>query len=175
MPVGTVPEELLTATEKTVAEWFPFDACRLPELPMPADAWQPERGQYESVTIMKALAAARPPDAARLLGLTTADIAIPMLSFLFGQAQFNGPIALVSVSRLRQDFYGLPPDQDLLLERLAKEVLHELGHTCGLIHCPDSLCAMSLSTHVGLVDAKNASFCAVCGSQLVRRLTSSNG
>ncbi|HEY3440049.1 MAG TPA: hypothetical protein VGK29_04835 [Paludibaculum sp.] len=175
MPIGAVPEELLAATERTVAEWFPFDPYRLPPLPMPAAAWQPERGQYESVTIMKALAAACPPDAARLLGLTTADIAIPMLSFLFGQAQFNGPIALVSVSRLRQDFYGLPPDGELLVERLAKEVLHELGHTCGLIHCADPQCAMSLSTHVGLVDAKQASFCAVCGSHLVRRLTSSNG
>lgn len=175
MPIGAVPEELLAATERTVADWFPFDSYRLPPLPMPPSAWQPERGQYESVTIMKALAAACPPDAARLLGLTTADIAIPMLSFLFGQAQFNGPIALVSVSRLRQDFYGLEPDQNLLLERLAKEVLHELGHTSGLIHCADPLCAMSLSTHVGLVDAKQASFCAVCGSQLVRGLTSANG
>lgn len=175
MGVGPVPDELLAAAERTVTEWFPFNPFRLPTLPLPAEAWQPVRGQYESVLIMKALAAACPPDAARFLALTAADIAIPMLSFLFGQAQFNGPVALVSISRLRQDFYGLPPDPELLLQRLAKEVLHELGHTSGLIHCPDSLCAMSLSTHVGLVDAKQASFCAVCGSHLVRRLTTPNG
>ena len=72
---------------------------------------------------------------------------------------FNGHVALVSVARLRQEFYGMPADGPLLLERLTKEVLHELGHTSGLIHCPAAECAMSLATHIGLVDTKQPAFC----------------
>ena len=73
-----------------------------------------------------------------ILGVTDVDLAIPMLSFLFGQAQLDGRVAVVSLCRLHQEFYGLPADRGLLRERTVKEVLHELGHTFGLAHCSDS-------------------------------------
>ena len=136
------------------AEWFPLPIRRLPALSIPESAYDAKRGQYQSVEIMKMLAQHAPSDASRILGVTDVDLAIPMLSFLFGQAQFDGPIAVVSLCRLHQEFYGLPPQESLLRERTAKEVLHELGHTFGLVHCSDPRCAMSLATHIELVDAK---------------------
>ena len=120
-------------------------------------------------------APANPGRASRVLGVTEVDLAIPMLSFLFGQAQLDGPIAVVSLCRLRQEFYGLPADESLLRERTSKEVLHELGHTFGLAHCSERKCVMSLATHVDLVDAKVERYCARCGLQLVRRFDSSRG
>jgi len=120
-------------------------------------------------------APANPGRASRVLGVTEVDLAIPMLSFLFGQAQLDGPIAVVSLCRLRQEFYGLPADESLLRERTSKEVLHELGHTFGLAHCSERKCVMSLATHVDLVDAKAERYCARCGLQLVRRFDSSRG
>ncbi len=92
-----------------------------------------------------------------------------MLSFLFGQAQLDGPVALISLSRLRQEFYGLPPDEPLLRERAVKEMLHELGHTFGLIHCSDAECSMSLSTDVSLVDSKHERYCPRCAAHLAHR------
>jgi archaemetzincin len=102
-------------------------------------------------------------------------LAIPMLSFLFGQAQFDGPIAVVSLCRLHQEFYGLPEREDLLRERTVKEVLHELGHTFGLVHCAETACAMSLSTHIQFVDLKAEKYCARCGTQLVQRFAREGG
>jgi archaemetzincin len=84
-------------------------------------------------------------------------------------------IALVSLCRLRQEFYGFPPNPDLLRERLTKELLHELGHTFGLTHCSRVECSMSLSTHVEAVDSKSAGWCASCGAHLARRFTSLKG
>ena len=121
------------------------------------------------------LAQHAPPDATRLLGVTDVDLAIPMLTFLFGQAHLDGPIALVSLCRLRQEFYGLPANESLLRERTVKEVLHELGHTFGLAHCSEPKCAMSLATHIELVDAKAEQYCARCGLRLVQRFTSQGG
>lgn len=173
--LGHVDAPLMDAAERTVLDWFPFDVTRMQEIRIEQDWFRPARAQYESVPMMQTLAAALPAGGARILGLTTVDISIPMLSFLFGQAQFNGPVALVSAARLRQEFYGMPADEPLLLERLTKEVLHELGHTSGLIHCPAAECAMSLATHIGLVDTKQPAFCKACGSQLVRHLTALRG
>jgi len=173
--VGSVASGVFEWIEAAAAAWFAFPIERLPPLAIPEGAYDASRGQCRSVEIMNALKRAAPADTARILGATEADLAIPMLSFLFGQAQLAGPVAVVSLCRLRQEFYGLPPDDELLRQRLVKETLHELGHTFGLTHCPDPKCAMSLATHIGLVDAKLERFCARCGSQLARRLARSHG
>lgn len=158
--------------ENAAAEWFPVPIEKLPAQPIPEGAFDAKRKQYQSVEIMKMLAQMVPPDHCRLLGVTEVDLAIPMLSFLFGQAQVNGSVALVSLCRLRQEFYGLPQDEEALRTRVAKEVLHELGHTFGLVHCNDPKCAMSLGTHIQRVDEKEEKYCERCGLQLVERFSS---
>ena len=77
------------------------------------------------------------------------DLYIPVLTFVFGEAQLSDGGAVVSAHRLRQEFYGMPTDPELLHERLLKESLHELGHTYGLRHCPDYTCVMSSSNGGG--------------------------
>jgi len=91
---------------------------------------------------------------------------VPMLTFVFGQAQLGGRVAIVSLARLRQEFYGLPADPILVRERAVKEALHEMGHAFGLVHCVDPLCAMSLSTQVEQVDAKLPDVCPSCRTLL---------
>jgi archaemetzincin len=76
---------------------------------------------------------------------------------------------------LQQEFYGLPAQEDVLRERTVKEVLHEMGHTFGLVHCSDRKCAMSLATHIELVDAKSEEYCSRCGLQLAQRFTADGG
>jgi archaemetzincin len=170
--IGDVPEQVMNWVENAASEWYPLPIRRLPALAVPETAYDPKRKQYQSVEIMKMLAQAAPSDAYRILGVADVDLAIPMLSFLFGQAQLDGRIALVSLCRLHQEFYGLPADEQTLRERTSKEVLHELGHTFGLVHCSDPRCVMSLATHIGLVDAKGEKYCERCGMQVVERFSS---
>lgn len=175
VPVGSVPEKALGWIENATAEWFPLPTRRMPPLVIPREAFDAKRNQYQSVEIMKMLARIAPGNDSRILGVTDVDLSIPMLSFLFGQAQFDGPVAIVSLCRLHQEFYGLPAQEGLLRERTVKEVLHELGHTFGLVHCLESTCAMSLATHIELVDAKAEQYCARCGLQLVQRFSREGG
>lgn len=173
--LGSVDFQVWPPIETAVAEWLPFPIARLAPLEIPESAYQPSRGQYQSVELLKALVQAAPVDTARLLGVTEVDLAIRVLSFLFGQAQLDGTLGLVSLCRLRQEFYGLPPDEELLRGRAVKEALHELGHTFGLRHCERAECVMSLATHIGLVDRKSERYCARCGAHLARRLAVRSG
>ena len=106
-----------------------------------------------------------PSTDSRLLGVTSLDLYIPTLTFVFGEAQLHGPCALVSTHRLRQEFYGLPPDPRLAAERLLKEAVHELGHTLGLRHCDDYRCAMAPSHGVEWIDLKSSRLCPDCQSR----------
>ncbi len=172
VPVGNVPEKVWEWIESAAGEWFPLPIRRGAPLGIPEAAYDLKRKQYQSVEIMRMLAQQAPADAKRVLAVTEVDLAIPMLSFLFGQAQLDGRIAVVSLCRLRQEFYGLPADETVLRERTVKEVLHEMGHTFGLVHCSDSNCVMSLATHIGLVDSKSEQYCSPCGVQLSERFAS---
>jgi archaemetzincin len=163
--IGEVADDDLSAIEAAIEQCIGFRPTRLDPLPDPAFAWDPRRGQYSSTAIMRQLLASGVPDG-KLVGITERDIYIPMLTFVFGQAQLNGQLALVSLARLRQSFYGLPEDRAVFLERAAKEFAHELGHTFGLLHCSDRRCPMSLSADIRQVDAKGATYCAACTALL---------
>lgn len=121
------------------------------------------RGQYYSTAILERLAADPLAEGgARLLGITEHDLYVPVLTFVFGEAQIGGPFALVSLHRLREEFYGLPPRPELLLQRAVKEAVHELGHTFGLRHCADWRCVMASTHSVERLDVKSEWFCAKC-------------
>ena len=122
----------------------------------------PERQQYHATLLVAGLLRHLPEPHCKIVGVTAVDLFIPVLTFVFGQSQLDGPGAIVSTHRLHPEFYGLPPDDGLLLERAIKETVHELGHAFGLVHCSDYRCVMHASTHVGEVDLKEAVLCGAC-------------
>lgn len=119
------------------------------------------RGQYYSTAILQRLERLCDPDA-RILGVTSCDLFVPVLTFVFGEAQLEGNCATVSLARLREEAYGLPAREHFLRERLLKEAVHELGHTFGLRHCSDWRCVMTSSHAVERLDVKSAEFCVAC-------------
>jgi archaemetzincin len=137
-------------------------------------AYDPSRDQYNSRRLLEMLHTLRPPEADRILGVTGLDLFIPVLTFVFGEAQLQGPASVVSYFRLDNRYYGLPEDPQLLQDRLVKEAVHELGHTFGLLHCPDTRCVMRSSTYVEQIDLKDSQFCMDCGETLHKRITSNS-
>ena len=121
----------------------------------------PGRGQFHSTAILQRLERAADRDA-RVLGITTCDLYVPVLTFVFGEAQLDGNCAVVSMARLQEEAYGMPGSEELLRERLYKEAVHELGHTFGLRHCNDWRCVMTSSHAVERLDIKTSEFCPAC-------------
>ncbi|MFZ0391840.1 MAG: archaemetzincin family Zn-dependent metalloprotease [Calditrichia bacterium] len=129
-------------------------------------SYSEDRNQYHSTLILSRLLDHLPPDGYKIVGVTAVDIYVPILTFLFGEAQFKGNGALVSTHRLYPEFYGLPVNPILLHQRLLKEILHELGHTLGLVHCPNYECVMKSSTYVEDIDLKKTGFCSSCRQEM---------
>jgi archaemetzincin len=128
----------------------------------PELAFDASRGQYNSSSILSRLLQQAPVTATRILGVIGVDLFVPVLTYVFGEAELGGRAAVVSSFRLDAELYGLPPDQGLLFERLLKESVHELGHTYNLVHCHDGRCVMTSSTYVEGIDLKLEAFCDAC-------------
>ena len=161
-PAGAaVPPGLLEELAAALGRAFRVP-CRVRAEPLDAGfAFDAARGQFHSTAILQRMAALGEPEV-RLLGVTPLDLYVPVLTFVFGEAQLEGGCALVSLHRLREEFYGLPASNDLLHERLTKEAVHELGHTFGLRHCHDWRCVMASAHGVERLDVKTADFCSAC-------------
>lgn len=166
LPIGDVGDDILAAAGEGLWRSFGYETAVLPRLGVPPGALDQTRMQYNSVMMLREVAARVPPGAVKLVGITAVDLFIPMLSFVFGQAQVGGSAALVSVARLYQEFYGIPANGRLMLSRAVKECVHETGHTFGLTHCPDNGCPMSLSNTVRQVDEKGDELCENCSIRL---------
>ena len=161
-PVGPAPAAVLTAVEEALGAAFRLQVRRLPALDEPARAFAPERAQWSSTAFLEVLLALVPRGATRLLGVTERDLFVPVLSFVYGQAQLGGKVAVVSLARLRPEFHGLPRSPEALARRAAAEAVHEVGHTFGLVHCPDRRCPMSLSVDIPDLDGKGTTPCPAC-------------
>jgi len=162
VPIGRFDRALLGSLAEGLTERL-HAACSLEPAALDAEfAYNPQRRQYHSTAILKKLLNHRSQDPWKVLAVTDLDLYIPVLTFVFGEAQLTEGRAVVSAHRLRQEFYGLPEDSGLLRERLLKEALHELGHTYGLRHCADYTCVMSSSYGVERIDLKQAAFCSAC-------------
>lgn len=161
VPVGDVDLGLLDRLAAAIAGRLGV-SCHVQVAPLdPAFAWEPRRNQYWSTSILKRLLETSAPDV-HVLGVASVDTFVPVLTFVFGEAQIGGRGALVSLHRLRNDFYGLPADEELLFERLVKEAMHEIGHNLGLRHCSDWQCVMTSSHAVEKLDVKTDAFCRLC-------------
>jgi archaemetzincin len=173
-PVGPAPGDVLSAVEAALGEAFGLEVRRLAAIEEPALAFRPERGQWSSVAFLEVLLSRVPPGASRVLGVTERDLFVPVLTFVYGQAQLGGQVAIVSLARLRSEFHGLPAAPAVLARRAATESVHEVGHTFGLVHCLDRRCPMSLSIDLPDLDGKTETPCAACralleGSREMRR------
>jgi archaemetzincin len=139
----------------------------------PEACFHGERQQYHSSELISRLQELAHPGGGRTLGVASVDLYIPILTFVFGEAQMGGTCAVISSYRLRQEFYGLPVDQEILGQRLVKEAVHELGHTLNLTHCEDYECAMAPSHAVEWIDLKQKIFCGSCQSRTAGALVAS--
>lgn len=162
LPIGNIVNETLCFLQEKIETRFDCSSKILEKIGIPEQAFDSKRDQYSSTQILRSILEVTPENALKIIGLTSVDLYIPVLTFVFGQAQLNGKAAVVSTHRLRQEYYELPPDNRLLLKRLSKEVIHELGHTFGMVHCLDTRCVMHLSNIIWEIDFKEDTFCESC-------------
>lgn len=179
-PLGDNEPDVLVSLRRALQETFGVPA-KVRDAPMEIVPFYDEkRGQYNSTAILHRIAggAASHPangnlkrdDGVCIMGITAYDLFIPILTYVFGEAALDGSVAVVSYHRFRNELYGLPVDRPLMIERLCKVAIHEIGHTLGLVHCTLQYCVMHSASYVEELDLKSPQFCPFCRNLLGHRL-----
>lgn len=163
LPLGDTPTAPCRELATDLASLLSLDT-RLASVraPLPDDGYDPRRGQTLAPRVLRGLRAARGTSDALVLGIANSDLYAPGLTFVFGQADIAGGVAVISLTRLYPAFYGRAHDEATFRRRAAIEGVHEVGHLLGLRHCASRSCVMFFSSTMSDSDEKGPIFCRNC-------------
>ena len=164
--LGDTPDGAEERVRSALLSCFKLNCEILSHEPQPEFALDALRDQYNSLEILDWLESRFPRPDRWIFGITNVDLAIPVLTFVFGEARLEGRSAVISTFRLREEFHGRPADTTVLLSRVEKEAIHEVGHMLGLTHCLDRNCVMYPSNSLAQTDVKSTRLCPGCRSSL---------
>ena len=165
-PIGEIGEEILDYLVTGLENVYGYPCRIAPPVRIPELSYSAVRDQYNAEVIVEKIMKTMPVDTEKLLGVVDVDLFVPHLNFVFGLAAGN--TAVISLKRLKPEYYGEKENEYLFRERALKEAIHELGHTFGLHHCPDIRCIMHFSNRLEDTDIKGPGFCKACKSRIGR-------
>ncbi|KKL62251.1 hypothetical protein LCGC14_2187070 [marine sediment metagenome] len=177
LPIGEIDLSILLRLKRSLKiafEGYNINVDIYPEeIQLDNFNYDVEREQYHASKILKKISKIfREKLFFRILGVIDKDIYTKNYNFIFGIANPIRRLALISITRLRENFYkksGLihrtPKSKNEFDIRVFKESIHELGHTSGLEHCFNS-CVMNFSNSLADTDNKPVNFCLSCSSKL---------
>jgi archaemetzincin len=154
-------DEAVSAIEAT----YKVKVVVLPTKPLPDAAYYKPRRRYRAEKLLSALEGMMPSGEDKIVGLTEVDISTTKGEYpdwgIFGLGNMPGQACVVSTWRLSSR-----KSQQTFRKRLGKVVVHELGHTFGLDHCPVRGCLMEDARgRVSTVD-RETGFCESCRAKL---------
>ena len=173
VPIGDIEEKLLEKLQSELGIiFYPLQVIISNAIPIPKGAYNSKRRQYHSSAFLKAIRKCVNDKRSKFLGITSLDLFTNGLNFIFGQADIDGDVCIISTHRLRPEFYKQLHNEKIFVKRATKEAVHEIGHSFALKHCSNPSCVMYFSNHILDTDRKRKNFCEKCQSRIMEKINS---
>ena len=170
VPLGIVHENVLDTACTALREMFGARCKLFTGIPIPQDSLNKWRKQHDAELVLSKIeddpSVKYIDKSIPTLLLTEEDLFYKAMNFIFGIEEPERGICLLSLARLRPEFYEQRSNPLVLKERVEKEAIHSIGHYLGLKHCRYGWCVMSPSASVNDIDKKRKQFCRNCEIKL---------
>jgi archaemetzincin len=128
----------------------------------PEEAFSVARNQYFSTVLLHKLELLKSSGREKILGLVDDDMYTPNRAWVMGASDRFAGTSVISMYRLRQEYFGYEEEDKVLYRRTCKEAVHQLGHLHGMGACRNPRCAMFASDNMQDIDEKREKFCDNC-------------
>src|SRR6185369_1001198 len=113
LPIKTDPSPWIEDLERSIYKVFGYHT-KVGNLDVNLEkTFDHTRHQYNSSQILLQIISKPPDDAVKVLGVVNVDLFIPILTFVFGEAQLRGIGSVIALHRLNNVFYGLSENKEL--------------------------------------------------------------
>lgn len=166
VPIGPVLGLFLKELEAPIAQVLGVTAYVGKAVLGPlAFAFNKDRQQYHTTAIMRRLLTLKDMGTPLIIGVADVDLFVPDSSFVYGEADRESRVAVMSLWRLKSE-------GDAWKRRCFVEAVHQAGHLIGLSFCEDARCAMYLAATITDVERRQLHLCNNCRNELtkIRRL-----
>lgn len=170
LTLGTgVRDDELSLVQQALTAFFSEPVGVLPRVELPKSAYYPPRSRYRAEKLLDFIRPQLPDGGLRIVGVTAKDISTTKPPYtdwgILGLANIDGSACVLSTFRCHRS--AKSPEQARV--RFAKTAVHELGHTFGLEHCPNSGCLMEDGGGTVLTTDRERDLCASCRKWLADR------
>ena len=162
-PLGEIDTETAALFEKMrefTSIYFDRETRLQKPMPIPKQAYNRRRRQYNGSVILKQLRREIPGDALARVGITMKDLYSGDLNFVFGLGSPQLKAGIYSLHRYTQTYPGCKP-YNTLLRRALKVIAHEIGHIFFVEHCIFYRCIMNGSNSLPEADSRPMALCPV--------------
>jgi archaemetzincin len=160
-PFDDIPDSLLNYIQNELKKVYDHVEVKK-SIPLPPSAFYSKRHRYRADSLINFLGTITPENHVTI-GLTTKDISHTKGTIedygIMGLGFQPGPACVVSTFRL---------SKQNLSDQYFKLAIHELGHTQGLPHCPETTCYMRDAEGKNTTNEETG-FCGKCKAVLVSR------
>ena len=169
VPLGEVDFMMVNRLATTLGTIFGRSVDSLKGMKLPDEALKVVRGQFYASVILARLERIKANQKEFVIGVCEEDLYLPDEPFIIGSADTVAGTSLVSLFRIRQEFYGLPEDELKVYSRLFKQAVHFLAHLFEMTSCRNPKCVNYYSQNMMDIDGKGEKFCDICKRQLAER------
>lgn len=175
--LSSFPEDLRDSIKQSIEDYYNFNTVVYKDIEIPKEFYTNIKSpRYRADSIIRFLKLTKADSVDHIIGLTIKDISTTKYSDdgkinyseskykdwgVFGLGYRPGVSCVVSLFRLKH------PNKNILLERIRKVTLHELGHNLGLPHCENEHCFMKDAAEtIKTIDLVELNLCNNCFSKI---------
>ncbi|MCX6826093.1 MAG: archaemetzincin [candidate division Zixibacteria bacterium] len=169
VPLGEVDFMMINRLATNIGPIYGRSVDILKGMKIPEEAYNVIRNQHYATIILNKLERTKTSPRELVLGACEEDIYLPDEPYIIGYSDTSSGTAIVSLYRIRQEFYGLPEDEMKIYSRLFKQSIHQLAHLMDMTSCRNPRCVNYYSQDMMDIDNKGERFCDICKRQLVEK------